>query len=167
MYCVALINYHLSSTDFLMWGGLSFARDKVLRDMLGFVPSTGSFTDLYSLYAAAPFLDTSLNVNGTEDWTLMASSDNIRSGSAGSFYYTQVYRKFDTGDTKGDEVIMYKINNQYCFAAYFTTSSDATLTVTNEDLMHQILECFTPDLTIGHPHTLLPLLTLLGLLLLQ
>lgn len=122
-YYAAFINYdkdYNSSKNFLMWGGLSFAKDKVIRDMLGYFPSSGTKSDLLSLYAAAPFEDVSTNVNGTENWIILASSDNIQSGSAGWFYYTQMYREFDTGDTKGDEVIMYKINNQYCYAAYFT-----------------------------------------------
>jgi hypothetical protein len=138
-YFTALISYDVTNTSFLMWGGLSLAKDKVLRDMLGIYPSYGEAGDLLSLYAAAPYSDTSVNVNGSQDWTLEASSEQIQSGFAGWFYYTQLSRPYDTGDSRGDEVIMYKMNNQYCFAAYFTYDTSTDFTYTDNTYMHQLL----------------------------
>jgi hypothetical protein len=130
--------------------------------MVGVIPATAQVDDLYSIYAAAPYLDTSNNVNGTEDWTTEASSDKIRSGNAGSFYYTQISRKYDTADEYGDEVIMFKIKNKYCHAAYFTYNTNFTPTYLSSSYMHQILQCFTPDISLHARH--LPFLSLLLLL---
>jgi len=47
-----------------MWGGLSYSKDHASRDMVGFEPATGTVTDLFSLYATAPFEDVSSNVGG-------------------------------------------------------------------------------------------------------
>lgn len=101
----------MTGQDFLLWQGLSYSRDKVLRDMVGFYPSQGYCEDLYSLYASAPFLDISENVNGTDDYTTIATSDTAMVSNMDSFYFMQVYRYYDTGDTKSDEVLTYKINN--------------------------------------------------------
>lgn len=79
--------------------------------MVGFYPSQGYCEDLYSLYASAPFLDTSNNINGTDDYTITATSDSAMTSNMDSFYFMQVYRYYDTGDTKSDEVLTYKINN--------------------------------------------------------
>jgi hypothetical protein len=64
-YMAAFIAYEQSKKNFIQWVGLSFSKDKVRRDMLGVFPSTARFDDLYSIYASAPFKDTSINVNGT------------------------------------------------------------------------------------------------------
>lgn len=48
-----------------MWEGLSFSQDHASRDMLGVYPSTGTYADLFSLYATAPFTDVSSNINGS------------------------------------------------------------------------------------------------------
>lgn len=42
--------------------------------MLGVLPLSNDFEDLYSLYASAPFLDTSSNINGTNDWVKFGQS---------------------------------------------------------------------------------------------
>ena len=57
LYYIATLNYHKIDQDFLLWQGLSYSKDKVLRDMVGFYPSQGYCEDLYSLYASAPFPD--------------------------------------------------------------------------------------------------------------
>jgi hypothetical protein len=77
------------------------------------------------LYKTAPFADTGNNVNGTNDWNILASSSTANNGDASWFYYTQTYRKFDTGDKEGDEVISFKIGNNYCFAAYFHNENNS------------------------------------------
>jgi hypothetical protein len=119
-YLAAFISLEKEKKEFLQWAGLSLSKDKVRRDMVGIEPAFGTADDLYSLYASGPYLDVSDNVNGTEDWTVDASSDLIMQGWAGWFYYTQIWRPYQTGDSFGDEDIMFKINNQYCYAAYFT-----------------------------------------------
>jgi hypothetical protein len=74
IYMVSFINFNPKQEPFLLWEGLSFSKNKVNRDMLGVYPSTGNVEDLFSLYKTAPFLDTSSNVNGTNDWVILASS---------------------------------------------------------------------------------------------
>lgn len=111
MYFIAVVNYHKSETDFLIWEGLSFSRDKVLRDMVGFYPSQGYCEDLFSLYASAPYLDTSANINGTDDYNTIGTSDSGMVSNMAWFYFMQVYRYYDTADTQGDEILAYKINN--------------------------------------------------------
>lgn len=79
--------------------------------MVGFYPSQGYCEDLYSLYASAPFLDTSENINGTDDYNIIGTSDSVLTSNMGWFYYMQAYRYYDTGDIKGDEILQFKINN--------------------------------------------------------
>jgi len=45
---------------------------------------------------------------------------------------------------------MFKIKNKYCFGAYFdlNPSQDSTPIPTSTSYKHQMLECFTPDLSI-------------------
>lgn len=162
-YLVAFVTYDPHFNNFQTWTGLSFSRDKVRRDMVGVIPATAQVDDLYSIYAAAPFLDTSTNVNGTEDWITEASSDKIGSGNAGSFYYTQISRKYNTEDAYGDEAIMFKIKNKYCHAAYFTYNTNVTPSYLSSTYMHQVLECFAPDISLHALH-LFPFLSLLILL---
>lgn len=87
--------------------------------MMGFNPALGQLQDLCSLYKTAPFLDTSDNINGTNDWTVLASSSDINYMQPFWFYYTQGYRRCLTNDPAGDEEIIFKIENQHCYAAYF------------------------------------------------
>ncbi len=70
--------------------------------MMGVLPAVGEVLDLFSLYKTAPFLDTSSNINGTNDWTLLASSSNINNNQPFWFYYTQAYRRCITEDLAGD-----------------------------------------------------------------
>lgn len=62
---VAFLTYSILGNLFTFWGGLSFSQDKAGRDMLGVYPFKDIYADLYSLYAAPPFKDISINVNGT------------------------------------------------------------------------------------------------------
>lgn len=154
IYIIALISYNNQNNfgnNFLMWAGVSFSKDKAGRDMVGIYPYSGDFDDLYSLYASAPFLDTSTNINGTEDYILLSSSGATLYKTS-SIYFTQIYRKYDTGDSNGDEVLMFKIKNQYCLAAYFTNDISQYDSMygsyADKDYMHQLLECFTPSLDL-------------------
>lgn len=58
-----------------IWGGLSFSTSHAGRDMLGFSSGYGYTYDMYSLFAAAPYNDTSININGTNDYTQTFSSN--------------------------------------------------------------------------------------------
>jgi hypothetical protein len=62
---VAFLTYSRTEKPFSFWGGLSFSSDKSSRDMLGVFPLKDNYADLYSLYAAPPYKDISINVNGT------------------------------------------------------------------------------------------------------
>jgi hypothetical protein len=119
VYMAAFVNYHLNKLNFNMWEGLSFSKNKVNRDMVGLIPALGEVQDLFSLYKTAPFLDTSENINGTNDWTLLASSSDINNMQPFWFYYTQAYRRCITEDDAGDEEITFRIGNQHCYAAHF------------------------------------------------
>lgn len=58
-----------------IWGGLSFSTSHAGRDMLGFSSGLGYTYDMYSLFAAAPYNDTSNNINGTDDFTQTFTSN--------------------------------------------------------------------------------------------
>ena len=58
----------------------------------------------------------------------------------------QLYRRYDTGDTRGDEVLRFKIKNKFCYAAYFeidngntTLTSKSAFTFYNTKLKHQLV----------------------------
>jgi hypothetical protein len=58
-----------------IWGGLSFSTSHAGRDMIGFSSGLGYTYDLYSLFAAAPYNDTSININGTYDFVQTFTSN--------------------------------------------------------------------------------------------
>jgi hypothetical protein len=116
---IGLVTLNPNSQSFGAWQGISFSKDHAYRDMIGVVLNSGTVTDLYSLYASAPYADTSTNVGGTSDVYLISSTGVINQKALSYAYITQFYRSYDTGDTFGDEVLMYKIENQYCLASYF------------------------------------------------
>lgn len=64
-----------NTTKLNIWGALGFSKSHAARDMIGFSSGYGYTYDLYSLYASAPFNDTSLNVNGTDDFIQSFSSN--------------------------------------------------------------------------------------------
>ena len=101
VYFVSFINFARKFDNFQLWQGLAFSKDKSNRDMLGSIPAALTFEDLYSLYAARPFVDTSTNVGGLNDWIRSAQSKN-KLNEATYFYMLTVYRNYDTGDKKGD-----------------------------------------------------------------
>jgi hypothetical protein len=76
---------------------------------------------MYSLYASAPFEDVASNINGKKNVMRISNSgpSAIKSEGFEPFYFVQFYRLFDTLDINGDEIIRDKINNPFCFAAYF------------------------------------------------
>jgi len=146
---LALETLNLNSTIFAGWQGISFASDHAYRDMVGIVLNSGSITDLYSFYASAPYDDTSTNVGGTTDVYLISSSGLTNQMVYSTAYITQFYRNYDTGDAAGDEVIMYKVDNQFCLASYFTTSTSSfSGSATSSSSQHLTYNCWTPDLAL-------------------
>lgn len=51
----ALVTINTNGIVFGAWQGLSFSVDHAYRDMIGIVLNSGTITDLYSLYASAPY----------------------------------------------------------------------------------------------------------------
>jgi hypothetical protein len=145
---IALVTINLNSTIFGGWQGISFSSDHAYRDMIGVVLNSGSITDLFSLYASAPYDDTSTNVGGTTDVYLISSTGLTNHQAFSSAYITQFYRNYDTGDSAGDEVIMYKVENQFCLASYFTSTTSSVPRPTSSKAQHMTYNCWTPDLTL-------------------
>jgi hypothetical protein len=58
-----------------IWGAVDFSTSHSSRDMVGFSSGYGYTYDMFSLYASAPFNDTSINVNGTYDYVQTFSSN--------------------------------------------------------------------------------------------
>ena len=56
---------------------------------------------------------------------------------------------------------MFKIKNQYCHAGYFTYNTNYTPTYLSSNYMHQMLNCFTPDISLYAPLLSFPLLLFL------
>lgn len=77
VFVISFINYHLQKEEFLSWQALSFSSGKVNRDYLGIFPSKAITMDLFSLYKTAPFMDTSSNIGGNDDWVLTGSSSSL------------------------------------------------------------------------------------------
>jgi hypothetical protein len=98
----ALVTLNINNTLFAAWKGISFAKDHAYRDMIGVVLNSGSITDLFSLYATAPYEDTSTNIGGSTDVYLISSTGLTNQQAYNSVYITQFYRNYDTGDTAGD-----------------------------------------------------------------
>lgn len=61
-----------------------------------------------------------------------------------------MYRLYNTVNPKGDEAIITKINNKFCYVAW--TSSTVDLFGVEEpyveNYMHTVLNCFVPDITL-------------------
>lgn len=83
-----------------IWGGLDYSTSHAGRDMVGFSSGFGYTYDLMSLYASAPFNDTSLNINGTMDYVQTFSSNE--ESDIPFFIAVGGYRMYDTGDVYGD-----------------------------------------------------------------
>ncbi len=111
--------YSLSGTKFAGWSGITYSSSHAFRDMMAYLPHTGTIYDLYSVMADAPYSDTSTNIGGTNDFTLLISSGFKDRSKINSFYFTQFYRLYDTGDRLGDEIIQYKMGNSFCISNYF------------------------------------------------
>jgi hypothetical protein len=77
VFMISFVNYHLHKVEFLSWQALSLSSGKVNRDYLGIFPSKAITMDLFSLYKKAPYMDTSLNIGGKEDWVLTGSSSSV------------------------------------------------------------------------------------------
>ena len=78
-----------------MWGCLSFSRSHASRDMICYSDAESSLYDMFSLYYTSPFLDTSKNINGTQDVSLLSVSS---SPVAAYFHFVSGFRPFDTND---------------------------------------------------------------------
>jgi hypothetical protein len=64
IYMISFLNWDSKGATYEMWEGLSYSKDHASRDMVGVEPSDGTVVDLLSLYASAPYADTSGNVGG-------------------------------------------------------------------------------------------------------
>jgi hypothetical protein len=109
-----------NTTKLNIWGALGFSKSHAARDMIGFSSGYGYTYDLYSLYASAPFNDTSLNVNGTDDFIQIFSSNENQ--IIPTFIAVGGYRSYDTKDIIGDEIIRKKIDYNFCYAVAYSTS---------------------------------------------
>jgi len=98
----ALVTLAYNGTVFGAWQGISFSKDHAYRDMIGIVLNTGGISDLFSLYAAAPYEDTSTTIGGTSDVYLISSTGLSNQQTFSNTYITQFYRNYDTGDSAGD-----------------------------------------------------------------
>lgn len=85
---------------------------------MGVIVHSGTLYDMYSLMADAPYDDTSSNIGGSNDYTLLYSSGQQSQSSLGYYYFTQFYRYYST-NSAGDQDIIYKMQNKYCIASYF------------------------------------------------
>ena len=56
---------------------------------------------------------------------------------------------------------MYKINNKFCYAAYFSSDTAVEPYYDNKNYNHQLLRCFTPDIALHAPTALFTLLLIL------
>ena len=114
----SLVTMALDSSYFTAWQAISFSKSHAFRDMVGIITHTGTLYDMYSLIADTPYDDTSANIGGLNDYTLMYSSGTLSQSNVTFYYYNQFYRFYSTGSA-GDEDIILKINNKYCIASYF------------------------------------------------
>lgn len=70
VYFIALIIQHNYTSDNVnMWGGFSFSRSHINRDMITFryTPTSIEITDAFSLLGLAPYDDLSANVGGARN----------------------------------------------------------------------------------------------------
>ena len=145
----SVVSFSLNNNTFAGWTGISFSSSHAFRDMMGFILHDGTLYDLYSLIASTPFDDTSSNIGGTNDYTLMDSTGKNALGQINYFYYNQFYRLYETKST-GDENIMNKIEQQYCVASYFEINVPFfNGAPSDSNYMHQYLHCFTPNIDLG------------------
>ena len=148
-----------TDTTLNMWGGMDYSTSHAGRDMIGF-SGYGFLYDLYSLYASAPFNDTSDNINGTFDFVQTYSS---YSGKLSHFVGVGGYRLYDTADINGDEIIRKKIDYQFCFASAYSVSTSQITPL--DKIIHDFISCFAPDITVSGAHVIFKIALLLGLLL--
>jgi hypothetical protein len=141
-----------------MWGGMGYSTSHAGRDMIGF-SALGYLYDLYSLYASAPFNDTSENINGTFNLIQTYSS---YSGSLNHFVGVGAYRAYDTTDIDGDEIIRKKIDYQFCFAAAYSVLSSQITPL--DKIIHEFVSCFKPDITVSGFNIALTVLLMLSFL---
>jgi hypothetical protein len=134
-----------TSTKLNIWGGLGFSTSHASRDMVGFSSGYGYTYDLYSLYAAAPFNDTSLNINGTDDYVQCFTSNE--KSVIPTFIAVGGYRNYDTMDTLGDEIIRKKINYKFCYAVAYSTSTTVAIQPTDQ-VKHSFVDCWIPNITV-------------------
>lgn len=142
-----------------MWGGMDYSSSHAGRDMIGY-SALGYLYDLFSLYASAPFNDTSENINATFDITQTYSS---YSGAMSHFVGVGGYRYYETGDLNGDEIIRKKIDYQFCFASAYSFST--TQITPLDKIIHDFTSCFAPDITVSGFYVVFQFMLLLGLLL--
>ena len=91
-----------SSLNLNGWIGISFSRSHATRDMVAFILANSTIFDLYSLYYNAPYLDTSIHVNGKDDILSLADSTTHTAGNNTHYYYGGIARLYSTGDAEGD-----------------------------------------------------------------
>jgi hypothetical protein len=143
---LSLVDSSIDTTSLLnMWGGLDFSSGHAGRDMVGFSSGYGSTYDLYSLYASAPFNDTSININATNDFTQVFTSND--KGVISSFIVAGGYRLYDTLDVQGDEIIRKKINYNFCFAVAYSTSTTVAIQPTDK-IKHNFVDCWNPNIIV-------------------
>ena len=84
------------------WIGISFSRSHATRDMIAWVLANSTIFDLYSLYYSAPYLDTSIHVNGKDNILSLADSTAHTGGNNTHYFYGGIARLYITDDSFGD-----------------------------------------------------------------
>lgn len=90
-----------------LWAGISFSYSHIYRDMVtvGFYQvGAVNVTDSFSLFATAPFADTSVNIGGKDNIAVVSSQQGF------GYSFVLFTRLFNTGDTYGDEILSKRTN---------------------------------------------------------
>ena len=96
------LNDNNTGNDYLnLWGGLGYSVSHTLTDMFGFESRTGFVYDMFSLYTAAPFVDTETNINGTNNIVVIGNSYDLANVRTDRFFI-QFYRLYALVDNVSD-----------------------------------------------------------------
>lgn len=151
---------NVTSLNLNVWIGISYsAYGHPGRDAMVFISDNYTTWDMYSLYYAAPYLDTSLNILGTSDVIDTGDSNSHSSVNTSFFYWTGGSRKYVTGDTYGDEILMKKMNATMSYSIGYNPSTGpySPLVAANK---HNFTSSFYFNVAVWESHILLKLLTL-------
>lgn len=142
MVAILILNSNKHSLTSL-WAGFSYSNSHIYRDMVlveFYLNGSANITDCFSLFAASPYSDTSVNIGGKENIVTI----NLQQGMGYSLAFFT--RPFNTGDSYGDETLTKKINQKYSLALY--TSSPTSDADFKAKKLHNYLYMFNPNLNL-------------------